>query len=918
MTSTEARLSSALSDRYRLERELGQGGMATVYLAEDLKHGRKVAIKVLHPELSAVIGGDRFLAEIKVTASLQHPHILGLIDSGAVPLNPELSTPNPSDDSRLPTAGLLYYVMPFVAGESLRARLTREKQLPVDDAIRLAKEVANALDYAHRHGVVHRDIKPENILLQEGAALVADFGIALAVQQAGGSRMTQTGMSLGTPAYMSPEQAMGEREIGPRSDVYALGAMTYEMLAGEPPFMGPNSQAIVAKVLTEQPPLLRPKRPLVSSAVENAILTALQKLPADRYGSAKDFADALDGKGGTYAATVALGSTRPTRPTRLTRPVMLAALALIATAAGVAGWFMRGGPRASPVSRFFLSFPPGQAPRGEMLITQDGSRLVYAGPGDSGVQLWVKERANSIATPLAGTNGAQGLGLSPDGSKVAFVQHEQLMSIPLAGGQVFKVADSAFATGAAWLDDGTIVYTSLSFNLMRVKDTGERPTVLWHSKNSNKASVLPRPLPQARGVIFTDCSFNCDPQADLWVYDATSGATRLLVPGAIGGWYLSSGHLAYVKLDGELVAAPFDVAKLEFRGPPVQLMDGIGLQFVVPVLSFSDAGTLVAQVGAARRTDIRGQYEMVWIDRAGTQEPVDTSWKFKLSISNLNQGWALSPDGTQLAIGLNTKSGDDIWIKRLPTGPLSRLTFDSLPEQRPHWTPDGRSVTYIVDGTGGLKERRADGTGSEKALVSPRVEQVNDAAWSHDGKWLVARIGGLSGLRGPRNIYAWRPGVDSGPLPLLANPAYDEAAMSLSPDDRWIAYESDETGKNEVYIRPFPNVDDGKWQVSSNGGQAPLWAHGGKELFYVDGNRSMVAVPVTGGASITLGSAKTLFPLPGNILLAPDEHYTPFDVSPDDRRFIMVREVGGKSRDDVAVLLVENWFADVKSKLGAK
>ena len=234
------RLTNALSDRYRLERELGQGGMATVYLAEDLKHGRKVAIKVLHPELSAVIGGDRFLAEIKVTANLQHPHILGLIDSGDAD-------------------GLLYYVMPFVAGESLRARLTREKQLPVDDAIRLSKEVASALDYAHRQGVVHRDIKPENILLQEGSALVADFGIALAVQQAGGSRMTQTGMSLGTPAYMSPEQAMGEREIGARSDVYALGAMTYEMLAGEPPFMGPNSQAIVAKVLTEQPPLSAPK-----------------------------------------------------------------------------------------------------------------------------------------------------------------------------------------------------------------------------------------------------------------------------------------------------------------------------------------------------------------------------------------------------------------------------------------------------------------------------------------------------------------------------------------------------------------------------------------------------------------------------------------------------------------------------------
>ena len=310
MSDTLTRLAASLADRYRIERELGQGGMATVYLADDLKHDRKVAIKVLHPELSAVIGGDRFLAEIKVTANLQHPHILGLIDSGEAD-------------------GLLYYVMPFVAGESLRAPpRPREAASRSTTRIRLAREVADALDYAHRQGVVHRDIKPENILLQDGQALVADFGIALAVQQAGGSRMTQTGMSLGTPAYMSPEQAMGERDIDARSDVYALGAMTYEMLAGEPPFTGPNSQAIVAKVLTETPPPLRPKRPTVSPAVEHAVLTSLQKLPADRFGTAKDFADALDGKGGTTPRRWRSRPPASSRPSRLSRPVMLAAVAL--------------------------------------------------------------------------------------------------------------------------------------------------------------------------------------------------------------------------------------------------------------------------------------------------------------------------------------------------------------------------------------------------------------------------------------------------------------------------------------------------------------------------------------------------------------------------------------------------------------
>ena len=276
MTEASPRLGAALADRYRIERELGQGGMATVYLAQDLKHDRKVAIKVLRAELAAVIGAERFLAEVKTTANLQHPHILPLHDSGEA-------------DS------FLYYVMPFVEGESLRDRLNRQKQLPIPDAVRIASEVASALDYAHRHKVIHRDIKPENILLHDGRAMVADFGIALAASKAGGTRMTETGMSLGTPHYMSPEQAMGEREIGPQSDVYALGAVTYEMLVGEPPFTGPTAQAIVAKVMTGEPADITGQRRTVPPHVDAAVLTALQKLPADRFESAAEFAEALAG-----------------------------------------------------------------------------------------------------------------------------------------------------------------------------------------------------------------------------------------------------------------------------------------------------------------------------------------------------------------------------------------------------------------------------------------------------------------------------------------------------------------------------------------------------------------------------------------------------------------------------------------------
>src|SRR5687767_6853057 len=274
MTATLDRLTAALAGRYRIERELGQGGMATVHLAEDVRHHRKVALKLLHPELSAVIGPERFLKEIELTANLQHPHILPLFDSGTAD-------------------GQLFYVMPFVEGESLRGRLERERQLPIADAILIAREVADALHYAHERGVVHRDIKPENILLQGGHALVADFGIALAVQHAGGQRMTQTGLSLGTPHYMSPEQAMGDRTLDARSDIYALGAVTYEMLTGDPPFTGSSAQAIVAKVLTERPSPPSTMRDTVPAGVEVAVLRALAKLPADRFASASEYKAAL-------------------------------------------------------------------------------------------------------------------------------------------------------------------------------------------------------------------------------------------------------------------------------------------------------------------------------------------------------------------------------------------------------------------------------------------------------------------------------------------------------------------------------------------------------------------------------------------------------------------------------------------------
>ncbi len=374
---TTVRLTSALADRYRIERELGEGGMATVYLAEDVKHDRKVAVKVLRPELAAVIGADRFLAEIKTTANLQHPHILPLHDSGEA-------------------GGTVFYVMPFVEGESLRDRLDREQQLPVDEALGIAREVADALDYAHRHGVIHRDIKPENILLHDGRALVADFGIALAVSRSeGGTRLTETGMSLGTPHYMSPEQAMGEREITAKSDVYALGCILYEMLTGEPPFAGPTAQAVIARVLTEEPRSLTLQRRTVPPHVEAAVRTALSKLPADRFASAAQFSEALVNPAVATAAAPAVLATAPSvapRSHRLVATGVLAALGGVAVGALLLS-LLRTTPSAG-VLRYGLALPAAQEPNAEWraIPSEDGSRIAYVGPAADGTQLWVKDR----------------------------------------------------------------------------------------------------------------------------------------------------------------------------------------------------------------------------------------------------------------------------------------------------------------------------------------------------------------------------------------------------------------------------------------------------------------------------------------------------------------------------------------------
>ncbi len=453
MNDAVSRLGAALADRYVVERELGAGGMATVYLAHDVRHDRRVALKVLRPELSAILGAERFLAEIKTTANLQHPHILSLFDSGEAD-------------------GLVFYVMPYVEGESLRDRLTREKQLPVEDAVRIAGEVADALEYAHKRGVIHRDIKPENILLHDGHALVADFGIALAVSRSdGGTRMTETGMSLGTPHYMSPEQAMGEREITPKADVYALGCVLYEMLTGEPPFTGPTAQAIIARVMTEEPRSLTLQRKTVPPHVEAAVRRALEKLPADRIATAGQFAEAL----ANPAFAPAVGSAAPAAGSTGAQPAVwrarlrdpfvlgptLGLLAVVVVAVGLAR--RSETPSVVPTIRYVVTATDSTKPSQSAYpwpaaISPDGGTVVYSvATSPTSTMLYALHSDQLEASPIPGTVGAYQPYFSPDGAWLAFEAAGKERKVRLDGSQPVTITSANGANGADWTAGDQIV-----------------------------------------------------------------------------------------------------------------------------------------------------------------------------------------------------------------------------------------------------------------------------------------------------------------------------------------------------------------------------------------------------------------------------------------------------------------------------
>ncbi|HUF25653.1 MAG TPA: protein kinase, partial [Gemmatimonadaceae bacterium] len=881
------RLAAALADRYRIERELGAGGMAKVYLAHDLKHDRDVAIKVLKPELAAVLGADRFVVEIRTTAALQHPHILPLFDSGEAD-------------------GFLFYVMPFIDGETLRSRLDRETQLGVDESIRIATNVADALDHAHRHGVIHRDIKPENILLHEGRPMVADFGIALAVSAAAGGRMTETGLSLGTPHYMSPEQATAEKEIGARSDVYSLASVLYEMLAGQPPHTGGSAQQIIMKIITETPAPVTQYRRSVPPHVAAAVAKALEKLPADRFESAQAFAAALGdaaftGFAGTPATVVgrmyAVTSRRP-----LYAAAAVGAVLLVVAATG----WLRGMPElVTSRQRVMLwqhsvghQLDPG-IPRhsSQAAIAPDGSSIVYTDSAGGVPRLLRKQRNESGATVLEGTEGGVSPFFSPDGRWIGYRTVDgRIRKVPIEGGGSITLADDGDLTyvSAAWLDDGTIVYAGRRYELTRVDAAGgeSRPVHVDTSRSGHTIMTISA-LPGSRGFLYTACSGNCAIESAIYVYDLAADSGRLVVANAAGAWYSPTGHLLYTDRAGGLYALGFDAERLVPTSGAVPVIDD-----VLPAsFTLSASGTVLyaASYGG------KALAELTWVSRDGSAVPLDSTWRGDFHYP------ALSPDGSAVAVSVGDGT-TQLWIRR-SDGTRQKLTQDGLVSWRPTWTPDGRSLVFSSLRTPGgtqddfdLYRMPVDGS-TPPALLLDHTYGVWEGEFSRDGRWLVIRsdeLGAISQIRGRRMD------TDTALVPLQVN-ENTKTQIALSPDGRWLAYASDGTGMREIYVAAFPSMTSPRL-VSREGGSEPRWAPDSRELFYKNSD-ALMSVAIMPGEGVVAGSPRRLFSVAPYRSARNRQQY---DVAPDGQHFVMIRDVATGAPE---VVYVENWFPELLAKV---
>ena len=806
---------------YEILAPIGVGGMGEVYKARDTRLDRTVAIKVLPSHLADKPQlRERFEREARTISSLNHPHICTLYDIGQ-------------------QDGIHFLVMEYLEGETLADRLDKGP-LPLDQVLRYAIEIADALDKAHRQGVTHRDLKPGNIMLTKSGSKLLDFGLAKLTKESAPAApfsqlptaedsLTVEGTILGTLHYMAPEQVEGKvDEVDARTDIFAFGTVLYEMATGKKAFEGKNAASVMAKILEIDPPPMSSLQPMTPPALDRAVKRCLAKEPEKRWQTARDLCEELKwiAEGDSEAGVATSAAAIPARTGwRRALPLVLTAVVAVIIAS-ITVWNLKpSDPRL--ITRLALTLPPGEAltnlNHAAVAISPDGTRLVYA----ANQQLYLRPMDSLEASPISGTEGGDGPFFSPDGQWVGFWDRGTLKKVFINGGSPLTLCDVPDTPhGTSWMTGDTIIFGRGLEGIWQVSAAGGTAQLITTAEG--RTERWPTLLPDGKAVLFTSVVLGGGRDgAQIVVQDLETGERRVLIEGGTDARYAPTGHLVYVR-QGTLLAVPFDLVRLEVSGSPVPIVEGVAeTPEGAGQYSFSSLGRLVYAPGGVVGTE----RTLVWVDRQGAVEP--------LAVPPRTYGYPrLSPVGRQLAVG----SGGDIWVCDLERQTLSRLTFDSGQDETPVWTPDGMWVTFAGtrDKVMTLLRRLADGSGEEEVLVTLQ-EHAHATSWSPDGQVLTFGMGPSS--TASEGIWLLPLEGDRKPILLLKTP-FNVYASRLSPDGRWIAYASDRSGRSEIYVQPFPGLG-GKWQISTDGGGHAVWARNGRELFYRNGDKMMVVEVTT-------------------------------------------------------------------------
>jgi eukaryotic-like serine/threonine-protein kinase len=847
---------------YEIQSPLGSGGMGDVYRATDTRLDRTVAIKVLAASLATDRQfRDRFDREARAVSALDHPHICALYDVGE-------------------HDGTSYLVMQYLEGETLEARLTRGA-LPLDQALQYAIQVADALDKAHRAGIVHRDLKPGNIMLTKAGAKLLDFGLAKATAPLGAASglsmlpttppgLTAQGTILGTFQYMAPEQLEG-KEADARTDLFAFGAVLYEMLTGSRAFGGASHASLISAIMSSQPPPVSAAQRLSPAELDHLIARCLAKDPDDRWQSARDVELQL--------AWIAETPPQPSSPTARSKSPLerlvwaLAGLALVALIAAIVTTLVaRRAPaaRAEPVQ--FAMLPPDKASFSPDLdaqaVSPDGRQIAFVASGSAGTpQLWIRPLDSMNARTLAGTEGAAHPFWSPDSRSVGFFAAGKLKRIDVEAGPPQTLADAPFPMGGSWNGDGVILFgRAIGSPLYRVSAGGGATTPATHLDQNGIASHgAPSFLPDGRHFFFV--AGTGPTSGSVYVGSLDSSDVKLILRSNSAAVYSPAGYVLFLR-ESTLMAQRFDLETLSTRGEAVAVAEGVGRFFVAISYVVSDNGILIYRHAATQQT------RLAWVDRSGRPQASGAP-------AGVYDEMSLSPDDMRVTFARPGQNGTDVWLTDLERRITSRFTFRPPLNNVPIWSPDGRQIIFASarDGHLDFYQRAADASGPDELLLKVNAQPILfPSDWSADGRFLTYY---RTDPKTQLDIWTLSLGGDRRPVPFLHGD-FNESQGQFSPDGRWLAYVSDESGNQQVYVQSFPALG-GQRQISTEGGTQPRWRRDGKELFYLAPDRKMMAVTVKTGATFDADAPRVLFQTELNVPALRQS----YAVSADGQRFLL-------------------------------